>query len=113
MLTRKGQTLTITEGILLGIVSLTGIWTVGGTAAEARTESYDAPCNEGDWEKNGGCCPSGTQYMVHNDCMTEEEYQQRQEANSEIAKCVIGRTVEGAITGDAETAAGGFDCLIE
>lgn len=85
----------------------------GNIAAEARTESYDAPCNEGDWEKNGGCCPPDTEYMVHNDCMTEDEYQQRQEANSEIGKCVIGKTTEGVITGDPGTAAGGFGCLVK
>ena len=41
---------------------------VQSAAVEARTESYDGPCNEGDWEKNGGCCPPDTEYMVHNDC---------------------------------------------
>jgi hypothetical protein len=45
--------------------------------------------------------------------MTAEEYQQRQEANSERGKCVIGSTLEGVITGDAETAAGGFECLVK
>ena len=45
--------------------------------------------------------------------MTAEEYQQRHEANSESGKCVIGSTLEGVITGEAETTAGGFECLVK
>ncbi|HZA62687.1 MAG TPA: hypothetical protein VE573_07435 [Nitrososphaeraceae archaeon] len=54
-----------------------------------------------------------TEYLVHNNCMTAEEYQQRHEANSESGKCVIGSTLEGVITGEAETTAGGFECLVK
>jgi hypothetical protein len=114
MQTQKLVLSPITIGTLLGILCWVYMSSASiNIAAEARTESYDAPCNAGDWEKNGGCCPSDTEYLVHNDCMTEDEYQQRQEANSEIGKCVIGRTIEGVITGDAETAAGGFSCLVK
>jgi hypothetical protein len=78
---------------------------------QAQQRAYDAPCDEGDWEKRGQCCPEGTSYIAHSMCYTEEEYGERKQKSTEGLGCMLGNIGEGVLTRNPEAAAGAFDCL--
>jgi hypothetical protein len=80
---------------------------------QAQQRAYDAPCDEGDWEKRGQCCPEGTSYIAHSMCYAEEEYEERKQKSTERLGCMLGNIGEGVLTGSQEAAAGAFDCLKE
>src|SRR5919112_2236016 len=57
---------------------------------QAVQHAYDAPCNVGDWEHRGQCCPAGTSQIAHSMCYTKEEYEQRKQESTDRLGCMLG-----------------------
>ncbi len=80
---------------------------------QAQQRAYDAPCDEGDWNKRGQCCPADASYIAHSMCYTEEEYGERKQKSTERLRCMLGNIGEGVLTRDQKAAAGALNCLKE
>jgi hypothetical protein len=73
---------------------------------QALQHAYDAPCNVGDWEHRGQCCPADTNQIAHSMCYTKEEYQQRKQHTNEIVPCILANAVKRDLFGY-------LDCIIK
>jgi hypothetical protein len=85
---------------------LTSIIVVLVPNVQAIQHSYDAPCDVGDWEHRGQCCPADTSQIAHSMCYTEEEYQQRKENSTKMLDCMFGNIVKRNLFGS-------LDCIIK